>query len=480
MPVPLDAPDWVREAVFYQIFPDRFCNGDPSNDPANVRRWGSLPTPTTFFGGDLAGVMERFPYLLDLGINALYFNPIFQSSSTHRYNTYDYFRIDPRLGDEGTFRRLLDLAHRNGVRVILDGVFNHCGRGFFPFSDLLENGPESPFRDWFHLSEFPLNAYGDPREPPHYECWWNIRSLPKFNTDHPPVRRFLLSVARYWMEQGIDGWRLDVPNEIVDDSFWQEFRALVKGINPQAYIVGEIWFDGRRWLQGDQFDGITHYELRTLLLEWLVEEKYRSLAFVHRLQDMLDKYRPEVLLSQLSLLGSHDTARLMTLVKGNVDTVKLLWLFLMTWPGAPCIYYGDEIGMTGGADPDCRRCFPWQESAWNQDLRSHIKRLIALRRRLPALQHGETHVLLGYPRRNLYAHGRGNGEEAVVMAMNAGEDTCTFDIPLKGMDVPDGTVFADVCRDGPAGSRHRYTVRSERLEGVSLPPRSGAVLAVMR
>ena len=470
MDTPSLPPTWVQDAIFYQIFPDRFRNGDPGNDPPNVRPWGERPTPRTFFGGDLAGVIEKFDYLLDLGVNALYFNPIFQSSSTHRYNTYDYFRIDPRLGDLKVFRRLLRLAHRNGMRIVLDGVFNHCGRGFFPFQDLLENGPDSPYLDWFYVRGFPLHAYEE-NFPPNYACWWNFRALPKLNVSNPEVRRFILSVARYWLKQGADGWRLDVPNEIDDDAFWQEFRRVVKKTHPEAYIVGEIWADGRRWLQGDQFDGITNYELRAVLLEWLVEGRYRALAFAHRLETLLAKYRPEVVHAQLNVLGSHDTPRLMTLARGDLATVKLLWLFVMTWPGAPCIYYGDEIGMAGGPDPDCRRCFPWDEREWNRDLRDYIRRLIAWRKALPALRRGETRILLALPRQNVYAHGRGKGAEAVVAVLNACETPHTFDIPLGGMEVSDGMAMVDLM------SGERYPVRHGRLEAVFLPPRSGTILA---
>jgi glycosidase len=473
MPVPTEPPEWVQDAVFYQIFPDRFRNGDPTNDPPNVHPWGELPTPTSFFGGDLEGIVQALPYLLDLGINAIYLNPIFMASSPHRYNTYDYFRIDPRLGDLETFRRLVGLAHANRVRIVLDGVLNHCGRGFFPFQDILENGLESPYLSWFHVQGFPLHAY-DERMPPNYTCWWGNRSLPKFNTSTPAVREYLFTVARYWLEQGADGWRLDVPNEIDDDTFWQEFRRVVKGTNPDAYIVGEIWTDGRRWLQGDQFDGITNYELRNLLLEWLVEGKYRSLGFAHRLQELLGKYRPETLRAQLNLLGSHDTPRLIRVARGDLSTLRLLWLFLFTWPGAPCIYYGDEIGLDGGPDPDCRRCFPWEEGSWNQELRSFIRRLIALRRALPALRRGAVRILFAHPRRNLFAHGRGQGKEAAVAVFHAGEDvSCMFDVPLAGMDVPDGTKMFDLL------SGERYIVHRGRIEAVWLPPGSGTLLSTV-
>jgi cyclomaltodextrinase len=471
VPVPSIPPTWVQDAIFYQIFPDRFRNGDLRNDPPDVCSWGEPPGPGTFCGGDLAGILEKLPYLRDLGINAVYLNPIFASPSPHHYDTHDYFQIDPRLGDLESFQQLLHQAHRHGVRIILDGVFNHCGRGFFAFQDVLRNGPASPYVDWFHIQGFPLHAYEE-HLPPGYLGWWNLRSLPKLNTANPAVRAYIFSVARYWLEQGADGWRLDVPNEVDDDAFWRDFRAVVKETNPAAYIVGEIWHDGTRWLQGDQFDGITHYELRTLLLEWLVEGKYRSLAFAHRIQALLERYRPEILRAQLNVLGSHDTVRLLTAAHGDLRTVRLLWLFLMTWPGAPCIYYGDEVGMAGGADPECRGCFPWEEGSWNHDLRALLQWLIALRKERPALRRGTTRILLSHPHYNLYAHGCGEGDAAVVLVLNAGDQPCTVDIPLTGMEVVPGTMFADLLRGGET------LVRNGRIEALSLPARSGTILGV--
>jgi cyclomaltodextrinase len=467
--VPTIPPDWVQDAIFYQVFPDRFRNGDPRNDPPDVRPWGAPPGHGTFCGGDLAGIREKLPYLLELGVNALYLNPILSSPSTHHYDTHDYFQVDPRLGDLDSFRQLVGQAHAHGVRIILDGVFNHCGRGFFAFQDVLRNGPTSPYADWFHIQSFPLNAYEE-HLPAGYLGWWNLRSLPKLNTANPAVRAYVFSIARYWLEQGADGWRLDVPNEIDDDAFWRDFRAIVKETNPAAYIVGEIWNDGSRWLQGDQFDGITHYELRTLLLEWLVDSKYRSLAFAHRIQTLLERYRPEMLHAQLTTLGSHDTVRLVTAAHGDLRTVRLLWLFLLTWPGAPCIYYGDEVGMSGGGDPECRGCFPWDESTWNHDLRALLKKLIALRQERPALRRGKTRILLSHPHHNLYAHGRGEGDGAVVLVLNAGDQPYTVDVPLTGMEIAPGTVFADLLRGGA------YLVRSGRIEALSLPARSGTIL----
>ena len=200
---------------------------------------------------------EHLDYLADLGINAIYFNPIFRSGSNHRYHTHDYYQVDPMLGGNAAFRTLLDAAHARGIRVILDGVFNHASRGFFQFHDILENGPDSAYLDWFTMKGWPLRPYGS--KHPNYQCWWGLSALPKFNTATPAVREFLWGVAEYWIKFGIDGWRLDVPTEIDDDEFWREFRRRVKAANPEAYIVGEIWHDAQRWLGGDQSDAVMNY-----------------------------------------------------------------------------------------------------------------------------------------------------------------------------------------------------------------------------
>ena len=230
-------PEWVTGAVFYQIFPDRFARSGRVTG-LNLQAWGSPPTLHGYMGGDLWGVAEKLDYLVSLGVNALYFCPVFQSASNHRYHTHDYFQVDPMLGGNEALRHLLDEAHARGIKVVLDGVFNHASRGFFQFNDLLEHGEASAYRDWFHVTGWPLSAYDEDR-PANYAAWWGMRALPKFNTGHPAVREFLLSVAEHWMKFGIDGWRLDVPNEIDDDAFWQEFRRRVKAINPEAYIVGD-------------------------------------------------------------------------------------------------------------------------------------------------------------------------------------------------------------------------------------------------
>ena len=378
----MGVPSWLEHAVFYQIFPDRFANGDATNDPVNVQAWGSKPDGRHFQGGDLAGIRQHIDYLQDLGVNAVYLNPIFLSPSNHRYNTVDYFRIDPRLGSNVEFKELLDDLHRSDIRLILDGVFNHCGRGFFAFNDVLENENSSAYLDWYYVKKFPLNAYTSGKAK-NYLGWWDYKSLPKFKISNPQVRRYILDVARYWIDQGIDGWRLDVPNEIDDDEFWAEFRAVVKGANPQAYLVGEIWEPDSRWVGDKHFDGLMNYPLRAAILELLTSQGGTE-RFVQTTRRILNTY-PEVNRKAMYLLlGSHDTVRIKTKLRHSMNKIRLAFALLFSLPGVPAIYYGDEVGLTGKKDPGCRRAFPWDSEEWDLELRQYIQKLIKARKALGA------------------------------------------------------------------------------------------------
>lgn len=481
-------PEWVKDAVFYQIFPDRFARSASVPKPTNLEPWDSPPTLHGFKGGDLIGVVERLDYLQDLGVTAIYFNPVFASTANHRYHTYDYFQVDPILGGNAALRRLLDEAHRRGIRVILDGVFNHASRGFFQFNHLLENGPASPYVDWFIVHGWPLHAY-DGHRPPNYASWWNLHALPKLNTHTPAVREFLWSVGRYWIEQGVDGWRLDVPNEIDDDEFWREFRRQVKGANPEAYIVGEIWDDASRWLRGDQFDAVMNYPItraclglfahRTLQQDLLRNTGYGYVplldvaSFAEVVDENLRRYPQDVVYAQLNLLDSHDTPRFLTLALGDESAYRLASLFLMTYPGAPCIYYGDEIGMTGGRDPDCRRAFPWPDDSsvaserWNLALLDHTRRAIALRKAHPALRRGDFIRL--HAAEEVYAFARRLGDEVLVVVLNTSLHTAHLAPAVDGL-LPEGAALQAVWGEGVA------QVVEGRLP-VSVPPRSGLVLA---
>lgn len=477
----VQTPAWVRDAIFYQIFPDRFAKSDTLHKPSNLEQWNNPPTVYGFKGGDLIGVVEHLDYLVDLGVNAIYFNPVFQSTANHRYHTYDYCNVDPLLGGNAALRKLLDAAHGRGIRVILDGVFNHTGRGFFQFSDILENGPFSPYIEWFHVHGYPLNAY-DASKQPNYEAWWRLHALPKLNTGNPDVRSFLLDVAEYWINFGIDGWRLDVPAEIDDDAFWQEFRRRVKSANPEAYIVGEIWHDATRWLQGDQFDAVMNYLFTKLCMEFFIGRNIdprmvqgsvlwpmRDITageFAVEIDALLKLYKPAITDVQFNLLDSHDTARYLTTANGDESALLLSTLFQMMYPGAPCVYYGDEIGMIGGKDPFSRGAFPWDEKEWNMGIHDFFKKAIALRNAHPALRTGEYTTLYG--NEEVYAMARHQGDDKLVAIFNVGQmpAECVFSV---GELFPDGARLFDVWKG------HKYRVQAGMLR-TALLPRSALVL----
>jgi cyclomaltodextrinase len=479
----IQTPEWVRDAVFYQIFPDRFASSEQVPKPSNLEPWDSSPTTYGFKGGDLLGVVERLDYLQDLGVTALYFNPVFQSGANHRYHTHDYYQVDPILGGNDALRILLDETHRRGMRVILDGVFNHASRGFFQFHHILENGSASPYADWFIVNNHPLRPYHAPAGQHGYEAWWNLPALPKLNTSTLAVREFLWDVASHWIEFGIDGWRLDVPGEIDDDEFWREFRRRVKNLNPEAYIVGEVWGDARRWLQGDQFDAVMNYLFARACLGFFVGEAllheevartgYHRIealdaeAFAGQIEQLLGCYPRPVTEVQFNLLGSHDTPRFRTLARGDDSAYRLATLFQMTYPGAPSIYYGDEIGLEGRHDPGCRGGFPWDERAWNQELRGYVQRCIDLRGVHPALRRGDFAWLLA--RDSVVAYGRRLGAETLLVILNRGHQPATVDLPVAGY-LADGAVLHDVWGD--------VVVTAARgcLEGIRVPSRDGLVL----
>jgi neopullulanase len=478
----MNTPDWVRDAVFYQIFPDRFARSTRLPKPDYLEDWEALPNFRGYKGGDLYGVIEHLDHIQELGATALYLTPIFQAASNHRYNTHDYYQVDPLLGGNQALRELLDTCHTRGMKVILDGVFNHAGRGFFPFHDLLENGSHSPYRDWFHIHSFPLNAY-HPQQGIGYSAWWGLASLPKFNTNTPAVRAFLWHVATHWLEFGIDGWRLDTPSEIDDDTFWQEFRRRCRAINPEAYLVGELWGDASRWLQGDQFDAVMHYELTRAIFgftaagslnqEEIGKGAYKRIAplsageFAETISRLQSKYHPEVTAVQFTLLSSHDPARALTIVGEDETALRLALLLQMTYPGAPCIYYGDEIGLTGKHDPLNRQGMPWHKpESWNRALLEYTRRLISLRREHTALRRGSYRTL--YAKDGLFVFARALEDERFVTVLNVNQHPVEVDFSI--------TVFSAVrgeFRDLLSGLTAR--VDRQRFTGEALPARSGAL-----
>lgn len=408
-------PAWVKDAVFYQIFPERFANGDPSNDPDNVQPWGGKPEYNNYFGGDLQGVIDHLDHLTNLGVNAIYFNPLFEANTNHKYDTSDYMKVDPHFGTNETLKTLVAACHERGIRVMLDAVFNHCGGKFPPFLDVLEKGAESPYAGWFHVREWPLEVKD---QVPSYDTFGFESHMPKLNTEHPDVKLYLLDVAAYWIEEvGIDGWRLDVANE-VDHQFWREFRQAVKKVNPETYILGELFHDAMMWLQGDQFDAVMNYPLSFALLDFFAKQQTDAAQFAHAINHQMVRYPKQVGEVAFNLLSSHDTERLLTMCNNDPKRMKLAVAFQFTYIGTPCIYYGDEIGLTGGQDPDCRKCMIWDESEQDRDLFTFYQQMITLRNKYSALRTGSFRFLVADAEDHRLAYERFDTEGHFIIMMN--------------------------------------------------------------
>jgi cyclomaltodextrinase len=436
-------PAWLAGTTFYQIFPDRFRNGDPSNDPRGRRlRWGARPRGgQEMAGGDLEGIRKGLAHLSELGIGAFYTTPIFRSSSNHKYNTADYYQIDPAFGTNEEFALLVAEAHGKGIRVVLDAVFNHSGTDFFAFRDVRRRGAASPYVSWFNrIDAFPV----DPSVPNYETFATGLGYMPKLNTADPACADYLLGVAEHWLrEANIDGWRLDVANE-VDHAFWRRFRERVKGTKPDAWILGEVWHDAMPWLGGDQFDSVTDYPWRTAVLQYLGGERDAQ-EFDRAVQRLWYRYPAPVLAGLLHLLGSHDTARVRTLL--GPERARLAAVLLLTAPGVPIVYYGDEIGMEGGPDPDCRRCMEWDPALWDATTLQVYRRLIQARRERPWLNDGAWDTLIADPVSNVLAYRRTNrpmlgalpaegAGESLWVAVNPGEAPVEIELRLgeKGGD----------------------------------------------
>jgi neopullulanase len=513
--VSVDTPQWVREAVFYQIFPDRFAASERVSKPGPMEPWDAPPTVHGYKGGDLLGIVEHLDELADLGVTALYLTPILTSASNHRYHTDDYFHVDPLLGGDTALRELLDAAHARDMRVVLDGVFNHCGRGFWRFHHVAEAGIHSPYLDWFHLDRErlaagrPLVVYPGPEQEAEirrlshhgtspgeaskrilgYEGWWGLPALPKLNVDHPETRAYLLDVAEHWLRFGIDGWRLDVAEEIPGD-YWEEFRARCRAVRPDAYLVAEIWTPKPDWLTGRQFDALMDYPLAEAILGYAAgdsldhrvvgqHEEYRRYvvrrdgpSFAAELERLLSLYDPDVTAVMLNLLGSHDAPRMRTVMGDSVDAVRIATLLQMTLPGAPCVYYGDELGMRGEQDPLNRGAFPWDRAEWDGSLRAYVRALIGLRKRHRALRDGELAILAAAD--GVFAMARRSVGERFVVAINADDVERRVEIAL-----PDGWgLVADPERvDEGAPADAHTSVTPGGLE-IGLGPRSGAIVRI--
>jgi len=459
-------PDWMKNAVVYQIFPDRFFDGNREN---NVKKgeyiylgteaythenWNSLPQNPTkcadFFGGDLEGIKEKIPYLKDLGITVIYLNPIFLSPSNHKYDTQDYREVDPHFGGNKALKELVENAHKEGIKIIIDGVFNHTGSKHLWFDKdhiyKTEGAYESKNSPYY-------NFYTFRKWPDDYICWWGFDTLPKLDYKSPELRKEIYggenSIAKMWIrDYHIDGWRLDVPNEAGiggrtdEHGLWKEFRKAVKSANSDAYITGEIWENASTWLEGKEFDGVMNYNGHMQpMWRWLGgidHNGYPAKMTVSQMDEWLTYTRADYYLPctqvNLNLLDSHDTKRFITVLGGDLEKFRLAVFFQMTYVGAPMIYYGDEIGTEGDKDPDCRRTFNWDPKKWNKDLRNLYKKLIAVRNKYKALRTGSFETLYVNDEKNIYAFTRYDKNNKILVILNGGEK-CSVKIPLEKMEI---------------------------------------------
>ena len=407
------APPWVEDQIWYSIFPERFNNGDSSIDPEGTLPWGKTNkySNSLHFGGDLQGIIDKLKYIKSVGFTGIYMTPIFEADATHKYDTVDYYKIDKDFGDNKLFGKLVEEAHKLGIKVMLDAVFNHSGFRHPYFLDVVKNGKKSKYYDCFYIlddtlpivsfevnPDFTINRenvrhiYRDPSLL-NYRAFGFTPYMPKLNTNNPIMKEYLLDVAKFWIEKyDIDGWRLDVSNE-VSHKFWRDFRTTVKKAKKETYIVGENWDNSNPWLQGDQYDGVMNYEILIPIWNYfgtnINNPEYSSTEFMYKINKVLTDYPKNVLKSMYNLVDSHDTSRILDICSNNINLVKLPYLFLFAFPGAPSIFYGGEIGLEGKHDPDNRRCMIWEKDKQNQDILSHIKKLIRLRNKYRAFKSTE-------------------------------------------------------------------------------------------
>lgn len=400
------APAWTRDAVVYNIFPDSFAAGK------RLAPNGAPPCR----GGTVRGVTENLDYIASLGFNCIYLNPIFAARSYHRYDTLDYYRIDPHMGAEDDLRDLVRRAHALGIRVILDGVFNHVSSDHPFFRDVLEKGRASRYYSCFYaLPETPrLPAAG---ELPGYTCFSYVADMPKTNTADPFLRQYFCDVGAYWVRKfDVDGWRLDVANEL-DDGFLRAFRASVKAAKSDALIVGEVWENAAHYLGGDMLDSAMNYDFRRYCRRFFAEQTVDAETFDTNVSTLLLRYNENALFAQLNLLDSHDVSRFLSLCGGKTERMELAVLLQMTFPGMPCVFYGDEKGLCGESEPEYRRPMAWDASS---PLEEVYRRMIALRKTHPALRYGSFHTELACG--GVYRYSRVWNGTKITVAMNLGTE----------------------------------------------------------
>lgn len=376
----LERVDWMKDAAFYQIFVDRFYMGDTTKDTSYINcSWGDIPNPKTFAGGDLKGITKKLDYIKETGCNAIYLTPVFQSISNHKYDISDYYLVDEHFGTNEDLKELVCEAHKRGMKLVLDAVFNHCSDQMMQFQDVLKKGKDSPYFDWFFIHGEKPN-----QEKVNYETFAACEYMPKLNTSNPEVQKFLIDIGCYYLkEYDIDGWRLDVSDEVSHD-FWRSFRKAVKACKKDAVIIGENWHDAYSNLRGDQYDSIMNYAFTKACLDYFAKECMDAQGLAWKLSSLLMRNSDTVNWMMLNLLDSHDTHRFYSEVGENRFKMKAALCLLYLFPGTPCIFYGTEILIPGGYDPDCRRCMDWEKADKDgeyADIYTLLNRLSNIRKR---------------------------------------------------------------------------------------------------
>ncbi len=463
----LKVPEWAKGIITYEIFPDRFERAEGYGrvkEDITLDPWGAKPRGAyQFMGGNLKGIRDRIPYLKELGIDALYLTPIFKAPTVHRYDIIDYFDIDPMLGDKDDFMDLVEALHKEGIKIILDAVFNHCSHEFFAFKDLLQNQEKSRYRDWFFVKEFPV-VFGKNTYEAFADTVW---SMPKINTTNPEVQEYFSQVGRYWIrEYHIDGWRTDVANE-VDSIFWRKFRTAVKTENPETFIIGEIWGDSFKWLQGDMFDSVMHYPFTNAVKECFAHKTIDAVEMDHWLNRIASLYTHECRDALWTILDSHDSERFLHAAKGDKEALVMASFLLFTFPGAPMLYYGTELMMEGANDPYCRKCMEWDRVSEDHPLLNHYKKLIRVRKSHEALRKGNFRTWRS-PVDGGYAFLRETENETVLVVLNTSDSKMNLEL-----DIPEGFKDAEKLTDIYGSQNINKTKESITL---TLPAKAGAVV----
>ena len=416
-----EVPDWAANKVVYQIFPSRFA----ASQPVDKKLWYKAPiTPMDDLHGDFRGIIDHLDHIQDLGIDVIYMTPSFKSNSCHKYDTIDYYEIDPSFGTKEELKELVQKAHDRGMKVVMDAVFNHTGKEFFAFQDILEKGEKSKYLDWYYIDELPLK--GKWGEIPNFLCFGYYGGMPKLNLKNPEVEKYITDVACYWIREcDIDGWRLDVGDEI-SHFFWKRFRKAIKAVKKDMLIIGEIWHYAGDFLEGDEWDTVMNYPFYLNLIDLLADEKINVSQFIQNLGYLKGRLHKKCYPLMWNLIDSHDTARFLYLCKDNKKKQHLAAAFQLLLPGMPMIYYGDEYAMPGANDPDCRRGMYWDEEYQDKEMFEWYKRLLQVRKAHTCIVEGELAEAITRDEDETIVLTRKNGEETIALIFNCSNQTKEF------------------------------------------------------